>query len=191
MNQHNQLGTAFVVLAVVLFVLPVLVPVGTVLTHDTTLQTFDSRADLESDGIEIIAYENMSERGQELYVTTLESGGEYRVSRGQGAPEFEYLTGQERRAAFEDNPDQRPGTVAIERPEDSDLPRADEPFDQGPQATSRPEDDQRRQQVQQYDLMQISAGPPPIGSAPQLLRLAAALLAVIALGTGGYLRMSR
>ncbi|WP_302080529.1 hypothetical protein [Salinibaculum rarum] len=190
MNRRTQLGTALVALAILLFILPALVPVQTVLTHDTTPRTFDNRAELESEGIEIIAYENMSERGQELYVNALESDGTYRVPSGQGAPEFEYLTGKERRAAFEENPNQRHGMVAIERPEENTLPRADEPFDREPRDTSRTEDQQRRQQVQRYDLMETSAGPPPLGAVSQLLRLAAALLAVIALGVGGYLLAS-
>jgi hypothetical protein len=190
MNRRNQLGTAFIVLAVVLFTLPALFPVQAVLTHDTGPVTFDNREQLQEQGISIIAYENMTERGQELYVQTLEAGGEYRVPVGEGASDFEYLTGKERMQVYEDNTNQRPGIIVVERPEDSDLPEADEPFSEGPRNTDRPEDEQRRQQVQRYDMMQTSTGPPPLAAISQLLRLAAGLLAVLSLGVGGYLLSS-
>lgn len=190
MNRRKQLGTALVVFAVVLFTLPALFPVQAVLTHDTGPVTFDSKEQLQEQGITIIAYENMTERGQELYVQTLEANGEYRVPVGEGASDFEYLTSEERMQAFEGNQNQRPGAVVIERPEESDLPRADEPFSEEHRDNDRAEDEQRRQQVQRYDMMQTSTGPPPLGTIPQLLRLAAALLAVISLGVGGYLRSS-
>ncbi len=189
MNRRNQFGTALIVLAVVLFTLPALFPIQAVLTHDTNPGTFSSKEQLQEEGIEIVAYENLTERGQELYAQTLEAGGEYRIPVEEGATDFEYLTGKERMQAYENSPN-RPGSIVIERPENSDLPEADEPFNQEPRNTGRAEDEQRRQQVQRYDMMETATGPPPLGAISQLLRLAAALLAVLALGVGGYLLSS-
>lgn len=190
MNRRNKLGTALVVLAVILFTVPAFFPVQAILTHDTGPVTFDSREQIEEAGTEIVAYENMSERGQELYVETLEAGGKYSVSPGQGASDFEYPTSGERAQAMEENPDQRPGVIVIERPDDTDLPPADEPFDRSRGGGGEGEE-QHRQQVQRYDMMETSTGPPSLGSVSQLLRLAAALLAVISLGVGGYLLSSK
>lgn len=188
MERDDALGTGLVVLGIVLFAVPALFPVQSVLVHNTSPGTFGGPDQLEEEGIEIIAYENMSDRGQELYRDTLEAGGEYRVQSGDGAPEFSYPTAGERTDARRERPDRRPGVVAIERPEDGDLPRADEPIDRGPADGEGAE--QRRQQAQRYDLMQTGTEPPPLGSTPQLLRLVAALLAVVSVGLGGYLRAS-
>ncbi|WP_265111562.1 hypothetical protein [Halosolutus halophilus] len=190
MIRRNQLGTALVVLALLLFTVPALFPVQAELSHDTTAVTFDGREQLEEQGIEIIHYGNLSDRGQELYVETLETGGEYRVPPSQGAPEFDYLTGAERQQVREEDPEGRHGVVAIERPEDADIPPADEPFDRVPEENDE-EAEPHREQVKRYDLMEISKGPPPLGATPQLVRLVAALLAVLSFGIGGYLLSSK
>ncbi|MFB1066801.1 hypothetical protein [Natrinema sp. H-ect4] len=190
MKNRNKLGTAFVVLAIVLFTVPALFPVQAMLTHDTTDSTFDGQDQLEAQGVEIINYDNLSERGQELYVQALENGGEYRVSTEQGAPEFDYMTSGERAQLQRENPEHRPGVVAIERPDDATLPPADEPFNRGSNKNDE-EYEQRREQAQRYDLMEISKGPPPLGSTPQLLRLGVALLAVVSFGIGGYVLSSK
>jgi hypothetical protein len=182
MTRHT-IGTALVVFGALLLVVPALFPVQSVLIHDTTPRTFDGPEEIAAEGIEIIHYENLSERGQELYVRTPEAGGEYTVAPGEGAPDFEYLTSNEQTEAFRESQNRRPGLVAIERPDDADLPQADEPFDR-----AAPGEDERRQQVQRYDLMGTATEPPGLGSVPQLLRLGAALLAILSLGVGGYLR---
>ncbi len=189
MNRRNTVGLALVVLAVILFTLPAFFPVQAVLTHNTGPGSFDSRAELEENGVEIIGYENMSERGQELYRQTLEAGGSYSVSQGNGATDFGYLTGAERQVRTE-RPRQRPSLVAIERPEDASLPPADEPFERVRGGGDESGDEQRRQQVQRYDLMDTSTEPPSLGALSQLLRLAAALLGVLSLCVGGYLYAS-
>lgn len=183
---NTRLGAALVVLAVGLFIAPAFFPVQATLVHDTGAFTFDGPEQFEEEGITVIQYDNMSDRGQELYVRTLEKGGEYHVSPGQGASDFNYLTGNERQNALEANSDQRPRMIVIERPEDADLPPADEAFERsGRQGDG--EDDQRRQQVQRYELMETATEPQSLGSVPQLLRLGAAVLAVLSLGLGGYL----
>jgi len=184
MTRHT-IGTALVVLGALLLVVPALFPVQPILIHDTTLRTFDGPQELEQDGYSIVSYENLSERGQELYIRTLEAGGQYQVELGEGAPEYEYLTSNERTEAVSENRTRQPGLVVIERPENVDLPPADEPFGR---AAPEEEDDERRQQVQRYVLMGTATEPPGLGSVPQLLRLGAALSAILSLGVGGYLR---
>ncbi len=184
MTRHT-IGTALVVLGTVLLVLPVFFPVQPILVHDTGYNTFDGPEEFAQEGIVVVHYESLSERGQELYVRTLEAGGEYHVAPGEGAPDFEYLTSNEHTEAFEESQNQRPGVVVIERPDDADLPPADEPF-----GSSEPgqDEDERSQQIKRYDMMSTATKPPGLGSVPQLLRLGAALIAVLSLGVGGYLR---
>jgi hypothetical protein len=184
MTRHT-IGAALVVLGTVLLVLPAFFPVQPTLIHDTRPNTFDGPAEFAQEGIEVIHYESLSERGQELYVRTLESGGEYHVAPGEGAPDFEYLTSNERTEAFEEGQNERPGVVVIERPDDADLPPADEPF--GRTAPDEEVSD-RQQQTNRYDMMETATEPPGLGSVPQLLRLGAALIAILSLGVGGYLR---
>ena len=194
MNRRNTLGTALVVLAVVLFVGPAVFPVQPVLTHDTDRTTRDSPSELREQGIPVVAYENLSERGKEVYVAALE-GEDYRVGQDAGAPDFRYPTSAERREAFEADNVSGTGMVVIERPEDdSVLPPPDERFF-GPreeeEAESEEELEERRQQVLRYDAMVTATDQPPLGSTRQLLRLGAVMLAVVSLGTGGYLLSSK
>lgn len=184
-NGRSKLGTALVIISVGLFVLPAFFPVQPVLVHDTGPITFDGPDEFEEEGIEVVRYENLSERGQELYVQTLKSGGEYQVSPGQGASDFEYLTSKERSTAQSMNPNERPGMIIVERPTDTDLPPADEPDIGAPEGDV--EEGERRQHVQRYDMMSTATEPPSLGSATQLLRLGAAILAVVSLCLGGYL----
>lgn len=189
MERDTQIGTALLVLGAVLLVVPALFPVQPVLIHDTTPVTFDSPEEIESQPIEVVRYENLSESGQELYVQTLESGGEYTVSQGDGAPDFEYLTSAEH-SEIRSETDPRPAVVVIKRPQDNDLPPADEPFAED-SPRDGPQDDQRREGVQRYDMMETTTQRPGLGAVPQLLRLGAALIAVLSVGVGGYLRARR
>ena len=194
MDRRNVVGTALVALAIVLFVVPALFPVQAVLVHDTRDRVEGSPSELRDEGHEVIAYENLSERGQELYVETLRNDGEYRVPKGEGAPEFDYLTDAERREAFRNDNESAVRSVVIERPEDdSDLPPADE-FGVGPGDEEEEElsgdEQERRETMRRYDAMRTTTEQPPLDSPPQLLRLGAALLAVISLGVGGYLLSS-
>jgi hypothetical protein len=190
MNRRNKLGTALVALAVVLFVAPAFFPVQAVLVHDTRASAPPEPEEIRDQGYEIVAYGNLSERGQGLYVRTLENGGEYRVGQGEGAQEFGYPTDAERRAAFRNDSLERPGGIVIERPEDdTGLPRADERAF-GPPREGETEAE-REERALRYDAMETRTEQPPLGSLPQLLRLAAALIAVLSLGVGGYLLSSR
>ncbi|PSP92555.1 hypothetical protein BRC78_02870 [Halobacteriales archaeon QH_8_68_33] len=194
MNRRNTLGTALVVLAVVLFIGPAVFPVQPVLIHDTDRTTRDSPSELREQGVPVVAYENLSERGQEVYVAALE-GEDYRVGQDAGAPDFRYPTSAERREAFEADNVSGTGMVVIERPEDdSVLPPPDERFF-GPreeeEAESEEELEERRERVLRYDAMVTATDQPPLGSTRQLLRLGAVMLAVVSLGTGGYLLSSK
>lgn len=196
MNRRNTVGTALVGLAVVLFVVPAFVPVQPVLTHNTQAFTPGTGEDLAADGFRIVAYENLSDRGQELYRTTLERGGQYQVPAGRGAPEFDYPTdGEVARARGES--ETRPGSVVVERAvEHEDLPRPDEHFtgaveEEGEGPVNETVLERRRQQTLRFDLMQTRTGQPSLNSPPQLARLVAALLAVLSMGLGGYLLSSK
>ena len=198
MNRRNTLGTALVVLAVVLFVVPAVFPVQPVLSHDTDRSTRDSPSELREQGVPVVAYENLSERGQEAYAAALERE-DYRVGRDAGAPDFRYPTSAERREAFEADNMSAAGMVVIERPEDdSDLPPADERFSGAREEEEAKNDEQpeerreeRRERVLRYDAMMTATDQPPLGSTRQLLRLGAVMLAVVSLGTGGYLLSSK
>lgn len=195
MNRRNTIGTALVVLAVVLFTVPALFPVQPMLDHNTRASTNAPGEELERDGQRVIAYENLSDRGQELYRLTLENNGEHRVSQDQGAADFEYPTREERAEARENGDRSRPENVIIERPEDdSDLPEADEHFF-GPRGeeveNESVNETQRRKQAMRYDLMRTATEQPPLGATPQLIRLVAVLLAVVSLGLGGYFLSSK
>jgi len=184
-GRRNRVGAGLLALGVLLLVVPVFVPVDSALIHDTDLGSFESPEQLEQRGIEVIAYENLSERGQETYRNALATDGAYRVSSGQGAPEFSYPTRAEV-AATDDDERAVSGLVAIERPENNNLLPADEP-----RGRVRGEEGERTdQQAQRYELMETRTGPPPIDSLSQLLRLLAGVLGVVSVGLGGYLLAS-
>jgi len=186
LDRRNRIGALLVGVAVLLFVLPAIFPVQPMLTHNTEYSVPFGPAELEEEGFEIVQYSNLSDRGQELYVRTLERGGEVRVGQGEGAPDFAYPTDEERYETVRDRSSARPGAVAIERPaDDGHLPPADERAFGGPS-----EDENRtefRDRVTRYDAMQTGTELPALGAPAQLSRLVAALLAVVSLGVGGYL----
>jgi len=174
-DRRRAVGTGLLVLGVLSLVVPALVPVGSEHIHDTRPATDESRAELEDRGVPVLAYDDLSDRGQEVYREALLTGGAYSVPTGQGIQALDYRDTDSR-------------FVAIKRPADAeDLPPADE-LRVGPVDEDLPEDErQRRQNAQRYDLMEVNTGPPSLDSAPQLLRLVVGLLAVLLLGVGGYL----
>jgi len=126
-------ATLLLVVGVAALLVPALFPVQQVLYHDTGAGTMATGEELRAEGYTVIAYENLSDRGQEIYVASLESpDGAYTVPAGQGAPEFPYdgadefgsVTGS---TDFEER--QRLTSVVIERPDDADLPPPNEPVD--------------------------------------------------------------
>ncbi|WP_459194773.1 hypothetical protein [Halosimplex sp. J119] len=172
MRENTPRQLALVALGVVLLAGSAVVPVGTVLWHDASAEQPDfaegNETALRGEGYDVVAYENLSERGQELYVTTLENGGEYRVPAGEGTDDFEYLSRTDvvetaNRSGFDFRSAMQ---VAIERPNGSDLPDADEDL---PDA--------------RYDVMLTKTAPPPLFTVARLPQL---LLALAGLATLGY-----
>lgn len=197
MNRRNAVGTALVVLAVVLFVVPAFFPVQPTLVHDTRPSVPGEPEIIRDDGYEIVTYENLSDTGQELYVRTLENGGEYRINRGGGAPEFEYPTDAERRAVIRNDSSEppgriseRPGRIVVKRPQDDAGPPPADERAFGPPRENETEQE-RRERALRYDAMETRTEQPPLGALPQLLRLVAALFAVVSMGVGGHLLSSR
>lgn len=188
-DRRTLLGSVLVGLAVVLFVVPGLAPVQPVLEHDTRDTVSLDPDELREAGVEVVAYENLTDRGRELYVRALERGGEYRVPQGKGAPDFGYPSDAALRAAVEAGDRDRPGRIVIERPkDDAGLPPADEQLFGERRAGEN--ETEYRERITRYDAVQTRTAQPPLGSVPQLLRLVASLLAVLSMGGGGYLLSS-
>ena len=206
-------GTVLLVVGVVALLLPALFPVQQVLYHETRAGTTADGSELRAEGYTVIEYENLSERGQEIYAAALRSPNRaYTVSVGQGAPEFPYdgaddLGDVSGRAEFEER--QRLTSVVIERPDDADLPPADEPVERldrerppredaanGGETASQNETATESEQnlarhrrvVAKYDLVTVGQRTPPVTDSGNLLRLGSVLLGTIAIGVGGYLR---
>lgn len=193
MNRRTNIGKALLGLAALLFVLPAVVPVQPVLVHDTDPRTQANGTELRQEGATVIAYENLSERGKELYVQALENRGQYTVPAGEGAPEFNYTTLEEREKLQESRQQFRQMGVVIDREGADDLPPADEFYRPPEGQEQRPDSDAQQAQAtaERYDWMLTYEGQPDLGSTSQLLRLLAALLGVVSLGVGGYVLSSK
>jgi len=202
MIRHISIPRVLVVVGIVLLVAPALVPVQPILYHETRMGTTGNGTQIQSAGVEIIAYENLSERGQQLYVETLRNGGSYTVQQGAGASDFEYVSAAEEA----DDPRQQrlSGSVAIERPPDADLPPADEPVGAAERERRRASEQagnetgnetenatdaaaERRAQIARYDLMSTRTDSPPLTDGSNLVRLLSAVLGVVGVSVGGYL----
>lgn len=199
---RNSTSTALLVAGVALLVAPALLPVQPVLVHDTRDHTIHNASQIRAQGYEVVAYENMSERGQRLYVQALRNDGEYVVALEQGAPEFPYPTPDELGEVEDYRERTAMQVVAIERPPDADLPPPDEPveraehmreqFQRQNEETGRnrsvPSEAELRQRIGRYDLMRTRTAQAPLEQPASLARLGAVGLGVLALGVGGYLR---
>lgn len=206
-------ANGLLVLGITLLVAPTLFPLQPVLYHDTRPGTSSTRAELEERGYDVVAFENLSERGQTLYLRTLRAGGEYRVPVGTGAPDFAYPTPGEldEPEGYRRRSDRH--SIVIERPNDSDLPPADEPLvfaehrreppgerddrsggepadrqTRDPGTETGPTVEERRRQIVRYDVMATRTDGPPLTARSSLLRLVSAVVGVLCLATGGYSR---
>ncbi|WP_424019407.1 hypothetical protein ACOZ4N_08030 [Halorientalis pallida] len=215
MISRSRISAAFLVVGAVLLIAPALAPVQPVLYHEVDGPLITEKSALEERGVDVIAYENLSDRGKDLYERALRNGGDYQVPAGQGASDFQYRT--ELEADDESEPRRRfgPRVIAIERPEDSDLPTLDErvpdrrPPDSEPDeaagtgssetvgessnTTETPADGTgdrppEQQEENEYTLLRTSLGQPPLTDSGNLLRFVAVLAGVVMLGSGGYLR---
>lgn len=205
--------TALLVVGVVALLVPALFPVQQVLFHETGPGTTANESELEAQGYTVIEYENLSERGQEIYLAALRSPNRaYTVPAGQGASEFPYngaddLGETNRSEAYEER--RRLTSIVIERPDDADLPPPDEPVDRIRSEPERREEaaasggetatpvdtasrqrqlEQQRQVAARYDLLTVRQGTPPATHGGTLLRLASVLFGAVSIGVGGYLR---
>lgn len=197
--RRNTVGAVLVAVGVVFLIAPSLAPVQPVLYHETDAGTAENETMLERQGYTVVEYEALSPRAQELYREALRNDGHNTVPVGQGAAEFPYPTEAEL-GEYEDYQQRAVAlSIVIERPADADLPPADEPLraaeyrarDDGEGETTTPSEaevERLRQQIARYDVMNTRTGEPPLGGTQHLLRMAALLGGVVAVGTGGYLR---
>ncbi|MFC6734000.1 hypothetical protein [Haladaptatus sp. DYSN1] len=214
MSRHATFANLLVVLSLALLITPAFVPVEPVKYHNTHPGNGGNATALEREGYQIIAYENLSDRGQELYVKTLENGGRYTVPASEGAPDFPYATGEELSEASDHQERNSLSYIVIERPANSTLPPADEPThiaehlerereqrreagrdsgsdsqsDSGSGTDDGPTVEEYRQQIAKYDVMQVRTQEPGATHPARLSRFGAVVGGVIALGVGGYLR---
>lgn len=197
MIRYTTLANALLVAGVALLVAPVLFPIQPMLYHDTHQGTVGNESRIEEEGYEIVAYENLSERGQQLYVRTLRAGGEYRVPVDEGAPDFAYPSPGEL-ADIRDYRERRTlQGIVVERPPNADLPPPDEPVEAAERDNRHAEKrgteseqsiDARRQQIARYDVLTTRTDRPPLTASSSLLRLLSTAAGIVVLGTGGYLR---
>lgn len=198
MSRKSTLSTVLLVAGIGFLIAPALVPVQPTLIHDTTRGTIGNVSDIRADGYEIIAYENLSERGQQLYVQTLRSGGTYSVPVGEGAPDFRYPTPGELGETESYRERSALQGIVIERPSESNLPPPDEDINAAEQilehrqrvneSESEISEAELRRQVGRYDLMMTRTARPPLQDPMSLAHLGIAALGVLAIGTGGYFR---
>ena len=196
MTRYTTFTGALVVLGIALLVTPALFPLQPVSYHDTGRSVMGNESQIEQEGLEIVTYENLSERGQELYVRTLRSGGEHSVPMGEGASDFRYPTTAELREVQNYTARNELETIVIERPPNATLPPADEPVERAEHMVQREEERETasnrteveiRRQIARYDAMTTRTEKPPLTAPSSLLRLLSAVVGVLAIGTGGYL----
>jgi len=203
LTRRSKIGAVLVALGIALLIVPSLAPVQPVLYHETNTGTTENETMLERQGYTVVEYEELSPRAQGLYRTALRNDGHNTVRVGQGAEAFPYPSESEL-AEYEDYQQREiASSIVIERPENADLPPADEPLraaeyrardeseggENGETRTtpSEAEIEQLRQQIATYDVINTRTGEPPLGGTQHLLRMAALLVGVVGVGTGGYL----
>lgn len=195
MTHNATIPKVLLVVGVVLLIAPALLPIQPVLVHDTGKGSVENASVISERGYTIVAYENLSERGQQLYVQTLRNGGEYSVPVGDGAPEFTYPTPGELGEIRDYRERETLETIVIERPMNGELPPPDEPLHAAEHVKERyernnwtaPSEAEIRREIGRYDLMTTRTSSPPLQEPTSLARIVAAGLGVIAIGTGGYL----
>jgi len=188
MNERKKYGILLVLIGIVLGGVTLAFPVEPVLVHDTRPTNNLNESLAEEFNIRVVEYENLSDRGQELYVKSLENGGLYRVPIGKEASDWSYPTVDEQRPPGRDAPANYTSNVDIivERPEnDSHLPPADE---DPSLATNSPANEST---VTRYDLMTTRTKKPPIGSGAHVPRVLGLVLGLSSLTAGGYLLVSK
>jgi len=202
-------SAVLLVVGITALLAPALFPVQQVLYHEAGAGTTANGSQLEAEGYTVVAYENLSERGQAIYVGALESPErEYTVPAGMGAPEFPYDGVSDPETAESYREYRRLTGLVIERPDDADLPPPAEPVGRldhererlAERATSQNATgsenasrraralEQREQTIRTYDLVTVRRGPPSLTDPANLLRFGSVAVGTVALGVGGYLR---
>lgn len=178
-GRRKRVALALVVLGVPLIGASVLVTPGAELVHSTadssTRSTNVTQMARYSYGV--YNYSDLSERGQDLYVQTLEHDGEYRVPVGEGAPEFQYPTMADLRAATQDGnlSALQLSSLVIVRPDESgSLPPADE-----------------EPGHERYEAMRTMTKEPAVGSGAYVPQLLALVLGMVSVVAGAYLVVTR
>ncbi|WP_323674424.1 hypothetical protein [Halorubellus sp. PRR65] len=134
---------------------------------DAPTPYFEDVADARAQNFTVRYYENLTERGQELYVNALENAGTYAVPVGEGASDYAYPSDAE--LPESDAAALRASTVVVVRPENASLPSADE---------GSPD--------VRLDMMQTQTASPPLSSSAYLPNYLAALAGVVALAVAGH-----
>ena len=174
----RRLAVALVLVSLPLFAFAVTVQPAEERVHRTSVRQgqpgvggptpyFDGVADARSQNFTVRYYENLTERGQALYVNALENDGTYAVPVGEGASDYAYPTDAE--LPDGDAAALRASTVVVVRPENASLPPADE---------GSPD--------VRLDVMQTQTANPPLSSTAYLPNYLAALAGVVALGVAGH-----
>jgi len=121
---RSKLAAALLVVGAVLLIAPAVVPVQPVLYHEVQGSVQAEESTLQQRGVEVVEYENLSDRGKTLFEQALRNDGSYVVPLGEGASDFDYRAESDPDSGREDGPPSRypSGAIAIERPADGDLP---------------------------------------------------------------------
>jgi len=174
---RKKVSFVLLLLSVVLFGVFLTTSVNDVRIHDTSLYISERSSVHDVEYTPIVEYENLSERGQEIYRATLENDGRYWTPIGEGASDFEYSANTTVKndtvsgSGFEGG---RVPTIIIERPEDDAfLPPIDEPYEE------------------KYDWMATSTQEPPIMSGKHNRKLGSISFAIITLISGVYVYTTR
>lgn len=208
MSWRGHAPTVLVLVGVVLMLAPAAVPVQPHLVHSSSPGTINDEAALEAEGYTIVAYEDLSDRGQAIYRATLRQGGTYTVPSDAGATDFPYPSGEDLADVEDFRQREIQASVVIERPPDADLPPADEPVGMAELDEGEPRVDggaagppaQRegeppgsgpnvtRAQIARYDVVETRAERPGMGARGSLVRLLSVVLGTVAIVIGGYYR---
>lgn len=129
MTRYVTLPAVLVVFGIALLLLPALFPVQPVLYHETSPGTMANGSVLEEQGHTIVAYQDLSPRGQEHYLRALRNDGRSFVPQGEGASEFSYLTEGELGETDDYRERMALQTIVVERPPNTSLPPPDEPVE--------------------------------------------------------------
>lgn len=202
MIDRSRISAALLVVGAVLLIAPALAPVQPVLSHEVGGTITAERSDLRNEDIAVITYENLSDRGKELYEQALRNGESYRVPVGEGASDFQYRLEPDAQPDDDSTRPYGPRTVAIERPDDPDFPVVEERIPErrppegaqretgatGDSAGSSEQRAQGERERQRYNIVQPRLTQPPLTDSGNLLRFVSVLAGVVAVGGGGYLR---